>query len=235
MNANRHPYSLRNFLRAQLKEPGMTKGGRTRINLMLATVETLDDMTYQEMRITDICSGAGVSHGLFYHHFPDKRAITEAVMDAFMDLMITRIGETKDLPEPYAKLFVANHHYIEMYRRNAGVLRVLLSNTEDLPDMKSRISKMTYEWHSRVAATIDEKMAGRKLSENDQLLVGYSLGGMADELLRQIFVLKTPYLKAYRPVKATCDLTEVLSLLWYRAIFGENPKPKAMQEAKALV
>jgi hypothetical protein len=51
----------------------------------------------------------------------------------------------------------------------------------------------------------------------------------------QIFILKTPYLKAYRPVKAACELTEVFSLLWYRAIFGEDPKPKAMQEAKALV
>ena len=137
MNANRHPYSLRNFLRAQLREPGTTKGGRTRINLMLAAVETLDEMTY--------------------------------------------------------------------------------------------------EWHSRVTATIDIKMAGRKLSESDQLLLGYSHGGMADKLLRQIFILKTPYLKACRPVNAACELTEVLSLLWYRAIFGEDPNPKAMQEAKVLV
>ena len=69
----------------------------------------------------------------------------------------------------------------------------------------------------------------------DLLLVGYSLGGLADELLRQIFILKTPYLKAYRPVKAACELTEILSLLWYRAIFSDDPEPKAMQEAKALV
>jgi len=235
MNANQHPFSLRKFLLSQLKESGTTKGARTRIKLMLAAVETLDDVTYQEMRVTDICTGAGVSHGLFYHHFPDKQAISEAVMDAFMDLILTRIGETKDLPDPYDKLFIANHHYIEMYRRNAGVLRVLLANTEDLPEMKSRLSKMTYEWHSKVAATIEDNLAGIKLSQSDQLLVGYSLGGMADELLRQIFILKSPYLKAYRALKAAPDLTEILSVLWYRAIFGRDPEPKSMKEARSLV
>jgi len=235
MNTYQHPFSLRKYLTAELKEPGTTKGARTRIKLLLAAVETLDNMTYQDMRITDICQGAGVSHGLFYHHFLDKQTITEAVMKAFMDLVLTRIGETKGLSDPYAKLFIANHHYIEMYRRNTGLLRVLLANTEDLPEMKSRLSKIAFDWHSKIASTIGNELAGRKLSENDQLLIGYSLGGMADELLRQVFILKTGYLKEYRLVRATPDLTETLSVLWYRAIFSQDPDQEAMKQARLLV
>ncbi len=202
---------------------------------MLATVEILDDITYQEMRVADICKGAGVSHGLFYHHFPDKQTIAEAVMAAFIDLMISRIAETKELQDPYAKLFIANHHYIEMYRRNRGVLRVLLSNTEDLPEMKSRLSTITHDWHSRVAAIIEGDMAGREMAEADRLLVGYSLGGMADELLRQVFILKTPFLKRFRAQKAAPELSEILSILWYRSIFGHDPDPQAMKEARLLI
>ncbi|MGD9265395.1 MAG: TetR/AcrR family transcriptional regulator [Lysobacterales bacterium] len=202
---------------------------------MLAAIEVLDKQTYQDMRVTDICKGAGVSHGLFYHHFQDKQAITEAVMDAFMDLVLTRVGDTKDLPSPYAKLFVANHHYIEMYRRNTGVLRVLLSNTESLPEMKVKLSRISLQWHSKIATSLSDRMGSRKLSQKDQLLIGYSLGGMADELLRQVFILRSPNLNEFRPLKAAADLTEILSILWYRAIFGTDPDQIAMKEARSLI
>jgi AcrR family transcriptional regulator len=218
-----------------MEEPGVTKGGRTRIKLMIAAIDVLDKMTYQDMRITDICKGAGVSHGLFYHHFQDKQAITEAIMDAFMDLILTRIGETKGLPDPYAKLFVANHHYIEMYRRNTGILRVMLSNTEELPEMKAKLSKISLQWHSKIASSLKDRMGSRKLDSKDQLLIGYSLGGMADELLRQVFILRSPHLKKFRPQKAAADLTELLSILWFRAIFGTDPDQLAMKKAHSLI
>jgi AcrR family transcriptional regulator len=61
-------------------EPRTAKGAATRVKLLSAAETVFGDMGFDAARVADIVSNAGVSHGLFYKHFPHKAAILTAVL-----------------------------------------------------------------------------------------------------------------------------------------------------------
>ncbi len=58
---------------------------------------------YDATSVDQICQGAGVSKGAFYHHFPSKQDLFLALMEAWLasvEGFFTGVGETeKDIPQ----------------------------------------------------------------------------------------------------------------------------------------
>ncbi len=57
---------------------------RTRGRLLRAAEEAFAQRGYDAVSVAEICHRAGVSKGAFYHHFPSKQAIFQAVLEAWV-------------------------------------------------------------------------------------------------------------------------------------------------------
>src|SRR5688500_5313029 len=62
----------------------------TRARLKDATRTVLGRIGYRQMRIADVTREAGVAVGLFYHYFPDLKAVTSEVLTDYMAEMTAK-------------------------------------------------------------------------------------------------------------------------------------------------
>ena len=73
---------------ATLARPLRSDAARNRRSLIRAAREIFERDGFVSARITDIAERAGVAHGSFYSHFPDKRAALTAVLDEVQEEML---------------------------------------------------------------------------------------------------------------------------------------------------
>lgn len=74
----------------------------TRAALVASATECFSTIGFDGTSIADLTSGAGVSAGAFYRHFPDKRAVFTEIfvgrLDAAADLILTARADLEDRP-----------------------------------------------------------------------------------------------------------------------------------------
>jgi AcrR family transcriptional regulator len=56
----------------------------TRNQIMAAAVDLFCRLGYDATGVAQICSQAGISKGAFYHHFPSKKALFLAILEAWL-------------------------------------------------------------------------------------------------------------------------------------------------------
>lgn len=64
---------------------GQQRGEETRLRLLEVAQERFTEQGYDATGVAEICEGAGVSKGAFYHHFPSKQALFLALLDRWLD------------------------------------------------------------------------------------------------------------------------------------------------------
>ncbi len=64
-----------------------------------AATRVLERVGYRQMRVSDVTGEAGVATGLFYHYFPDLKALTIEVLGDFM----TRFEALEEIERGVAK------------------------------------------------------------------------------------------------------------------------------------
>ena len=94
-------------------------------------------------------------------------------------------------------------------------MRAILTLADEHEEFRNSVNELMHRWHGRMARTM------RAAKGEKQLLLAYALGGMIDQLCRQLFVQKSPQLT--RLVRDNTELAEVISLIWYRAISEAPP------------
>lgn len=201
--------------------PGLQKGERTKLRLKAGTAALLAEMSYQALRVADIAAKAGVSHGLFYHYFQDKRQIVLEVLDEYLNEATARYLVIHTDADSYEAIYLSNLFYLNLYQKNAGLMASVLSLSEQDPEFCKRYNDLVHKWHLRMSRAIGSVggLGGDK--DKTRLIFGYSLGGMIDQVCRQRFVQQSPQLMRIAPENER--LAEVLSVIWYRAAFGEDP------------
>jgi AcrR family transcriptional regulator len=209
------------FLEAAEAE-GLARGQRTLLRLKAGTALALNDTPYLALRVADIVERAGLSYGLFYHHFKDKETAVKAVLGDMLDQVESNYRNIHSSENDYETIFEPNLFYVEYYSRNAGLMSACLSLSEDDADFGNTWNLINDRWNRRIAN-------GIRLAQNDSrsLLpevdsVAYALAAMVDQTCRQIFVQKNPF--AARLMENTLQLAEAVSILWYRAVYGRDPE-----------
>ena len=109
------------------KKPLTPKGARARARLIESSKKVFEDDGFLNARISDICAGAGLSHGSFYHYFESKEEIFRELADAEEVYLLTmHDGDDKDHPgSTVDRIRTANRRYLEAYRAEAKVMRVI--------------------------------------------------------------------------------------------------------------
>jgi AcrR family transcriptional regulator len=98
-------------------EPPSGRGRQTRDRLVDAAAKAFASLGYDSVRVDDIVSEAGVSHGSFYRYFADK----EAVYTEHLEVMMTEVvALCADLPASDPRAWM--DRYFEMYGRRGGII-----------------------------------------------------------------------------------------------------------------
>lgn len=219
-------------------EQGATrrKGERTRDRLRVAAAEALEARGYTRLRVSDICERAGVSPAAFYQYFPNREAIAIEVLGDF-------VQTTVRLPQPVARgatrfeaLHAANLAFIASARANLGLVRCLLQVGDLVPSFRRRLEQLNVAWYEHVADTILPGARRGTARHNAMRLAVHAVGGMMDEVARTM--LLAPGAEVRRLLRDTVPsdeaLAEFLSLLWYRALFGQEPEPLRHPASRTL-
>jgi TetR/AcrR family transcriptional regulator, transcriptional repressor for nem operon len=201
--------------------PFQSKGERTRHRLKVGGLRVLETVGYAELRITDVCREADLSLGAFYVYFADKKDLATAVLLEFGEDLYARGLKAASGKDAYDAILQTNRFFVSAYDANRGLVRCLVQLDDVVPEFQSRWREIRYRWTRRIAASIAKRSGTVSISEATRCQIAFALEGMVFHFLYDLFVREEPYL-----VGLTTDLeavAELLSLLWYRAVYCANP------------
>ncbi len=103
---------------------------RSRNQVMKAALRLFSTHGYRATSMRDIAEAAGVSTGNVYHHFHDKQAIFQALLDEYWraiddpDFPINRALRSGHFPDDLEELGRATRESVERWRRHVALIYV---------------------------------------------------------------------------------------------------------------
>lgn len=206
----------------------LTKGERTRQRLKAALAALIEEQNYSGIRITDICTAAGISQGAFYRYFLNKEVITTEVMSDFDKFTRDVLYATgRGFSDPYSAFYSTTEVYVAIFRSNPGLMRLMLLANQEIPAGASILLRQTNEWATQMSKALLKRSA-EPLDERMARFTSYALGAMVDQTLAYLYIYRDPNVLSL--VEAEADIVEKLTMLQYKAAFGSMP-PAVKDEA----
>ncbi len=229
----------RKHLESKLKQKGKRrKGDQTRDQLMLAAAHSLSDRGYHDLRVSDICEGAGVAHSTFYLYFKNRTDITIKVLEDFVTVLGQfYTGGAKDT-NAFEAIYYANLQWLKSIRNNAGLHRCMLQLSDEVGEFSGFMHHQNSIWYEKVTRSILRRYeTTENISAETIRIAVYALGSMMDEICRKLVIYPDPTLVALVEEATPSDeaLAELLSSIWYKTLYGENLElPLSSPHAKSL-
>ena len=116
---------------------------KTKINLYNGLLKLMEEKSFEEIKVTDICNKALVNRSTFYDHFNDKYELFEAYIKylghLFDELLVTTINASKinELFIEYIKLL------LNEIEKNYDQYKVIFNNNYNSSIKKSLIDIFT--------------------------------------------------------------------------------------------
>lgn len=100
---------------------------------------------YKKTTIDEIVARAGISKGLFYHYFINKKELYLYLYHSYVDLLSNTIRERVDITEP------------DLFRRLKQITYIRIDFITEYPSLWDFLYSAYYEQHPDVAPSIKEK------------------------------------------------------------------------------
>lgn len=219
-------------LALEIKKP--RSGEKSTLKLMAAGARLLEDVGYRELNIKQICSEAKLAKGSFYVYFESKEVFLNQLIARYVGFEVQTHPSSDAQVTPYRWIrdFVA--WYDRTFAANVGILRCLI-------ELSAVSTKHLALWHRRNLSVVDKvishiarKLDIEPLSERYKLLgiTVRTAGGMVDQSLFERYNINVGVGKDNADLEVTIEL---LALLCYRAIYGENPPPNEVEHVRAFL
>lgn len=198
-----------------------TKGDRTKFRLKHAAARALEEIGYSELKVSDICAHAEVALGTFYVYFRDKSEIaTEVVLD-FVEHLYKRAVQVGRGQNEYEAILNTNRFFIAAYQVNPGLMRCHVQLQSLLPEFRMQWRPRHLKWIESLARSISRRGNYGEDMPGNSMSVAHALEGMVFHFLYTVVVTKETVLSEQRV--DSDELAEMLSILWYRAVYCRDP------------
>lgn len=222
------------YLQAQLRSRSFgSKGERTRYRLKVAATKTLQESGFQDFKVADVCRRAHVALGTFYVYFPDKGAIAAEVLLDFGDALYQQAQNIARGSSDFEAILLTNQFFVAAYQRNAGLIRCLIQLEDQAPEFRRQWHGRRLQWLARIARSIARRSGQGEIAESLCMQIAYALEGMVFQYLYDVFVRCDPILS--RNAGRSAHIAELLSVLWYRAVYCEDPPADQLEHAGAVL
>ncbi len=202
-----------------VSDPISPRGQKRRELIKVAAREVLEKLGYHSMKVTDVAAQAGVAVGLFYHYFADLETVTREVLSDYLDeLSATPHAEPQDR---FDVIFIPTLIWAKAYQEHPGLMRCLVQVADQVPEFRMLWNQHNAAWTRRIANSISRRFPQGQDCEGLSLSIAYALGTMVDGLVSEVYVHRNGDLR--KLLKSPREAAELLSVLWYRALYMENP------------
>ena len=210
------------------------RGEQARARLKEAAARVLERVGYRQMRVADVTREAGVASGLFYHYFPDLKTLTIEVLQDFMQRFeaIDEIERGVAKGDWYARMHAHNRAVVESFVRNPGIMRCMVQLGDEEPEFGELWRASYHRRLELLARAMPRLFPQAGLCAAQAHLVTTMLAGMGEHLLSEYYIVRAPALREIELGEE--EMTEWISVMFYRALFLENPPPERLKHA-ALV
>jgi AcrR family transcriptional regulator len=165
------------------------RGQSTRAALLRGAREVFERDGYLDARIADIAAAAGVATGSFYTHFRDKKEIFAALMEELQeDMLHPGVHHATSSRDAVAMIEEANRAYLDLYRRNAKLMKLLeqvATIDEDFMEMRRQRSLNFAKRNARAIRRLQEQ--GKADPNIDPLVSSLALGSMVSRTAYAVF------------------------------------------------
>ena len=200
-------------------DPVSARGQKRRELIKAAAREVLERTGYHAMKVTDVAAQAGVAVGLFYHYFADLEAVTREVLSDYLDeLSATPAPEPEDR---FDLIYIPTLVWAKAYEEHPGLMRCLVQVADEVPEFRALWNEHNATWSKRIAKSISRRLPQGQENDNISLSMAYALGAMVDGLISEVYVRRNSGLR--KLLKTPREAAELLSVIWYRALYLENP------------
>jgi AcrR family transcriptional regulator len=204
-------------------EPRSAKGRRTRARLLEAGKAVFERDGFLQARISDIATEAGVSYGVFYHYFDSKESIFLEIASEVEVRLVSMDDFGRDAG-PIDRIRAANRSYLDAYRKEARIMRVIEEVTRYNDGVRAVREKRDDYLAARLESAIERLQAeGLADPRVDRRYAATALGGMVAKFAEMTFI-----------GGARFDLNtavDQLTLLWANALgLRENRAPRARRK-----
>lgn len=211
------PALLRDVLHRLERQKRTPRTTLTRIRLEIAASELLQDLDFHALRITDICGRADCGHGTFYRYWIDREDVAREVLIDFMEAIRLRRPPLPARTQLFDRLLSGHRYYVEMFRRNAGLMRCMNQLSIAIPGFNDIGAQANLRLAHRVVSAFEREEPPRPGTERQRLAMALNCIAMVDGVLRNCFVHNTN-------VGLTDEeLAEQLSRIWYRSFLARDP------------
>lgn len=216
-------------------EPRSARGAQARDKLKRAALAVLERAGYHKMRIADVTEQAGVATGLFYHYFPDLKSLTLEVLGDFVAASQNLEAIEKDVSRGdwYSRILAHNQLVVKSYAERPGVMRCLLQLADEDADFNALLRSHFLQQLNWLVQRMPKLFPQAGLSEHQALLTVYTLAGSGEAILRDYYINQDPVL-AKKKIKPA-QMAELLSVMFYRGLFLENPPAEKLDYTKNLL
>jgi TetR/AcrR family transcriptional regulator, transcriptional repressor for nem operon len=189
----------------------------TRLKLLAAAADILQEQGYAELTVARIAKAAGFAHGTFYLHWADRTGIALEVIKALMEAI------RKHRPVPatripfFDRLVLQHRFYISMYRQNSGLMQCQWQLADSDASFGQVALQANLALAKRVMKAVQAEVGTAPQSEPQMLAAALSCIAMVDKLLHDV---------CWRGLDLGLDdeaLARNLSVTWYRALCGHEP------------
>lgn len=211
------------------------KGEQARNNLKQAALLVLERVGYHKMRISDVTAEAGVATGLFYHYFSDLKSLTIEVLGDFVANSQNLATIEKDVPKGdwYARIYAHNIFVVKTYAAKPGVMRSLFQLADTDPEFARMLKASFIDQLNWLVSVMPRLFPEAAMTEHQALMVVYTLASSGEVVLRDYFIDKDPLLT--RETLSVEEIAELLTVIFYRGLFLENPAVEKLRYAKHVV
>jgi AcrR family transcriptional regulator len=209
-------------LQAEAEGAGLRKGERTALRLRAAVCALLEAAPLSQLKVQDICAGAGISQGTFYLYFPDRDALLNAVLQDFVaDVRRRMLDAARDSTGRAASLQATTLTYCRIFAANRGLMKILLNHYEDFPQARAIFQGMNRAWIETVVSSIRRRFGAGMPDEDEIVRRAYALGGMVDQYLANLLLARDERVAAVSPDLETVART--LAEIWRHGFGGQKP------------
>lgn len=171
-------------------EPKTAKGRASRQRLQLAARDVFREQGFANARVSDMAENAGMSLGAFYRYFRDKRDMLMSLLEQLFADMYEFARAAWEPGDPTRSVLVTTRKYLEMYRDNADLYRVLIEAAQTEPAVEQVWDEARRSFYDRIARALRRgQTQGAVLDEIDPELAAVLLGGMTEHYAYLWFVL----------------------------------------------
>jgi AcrR family transcriptional regulator len=199
-----------------------SKGDRTKYRLKIAAARALEEIGYQDVKVSDICKFAEVSLGTFYVYYTDKNRIATEVVLEFVDHLYERARQVGRGRSEYDAILDTNRFFIAAYTANPGLMQCHVQMQSQLPEFREIWRPRHLKWIENLARSISRRGNYRAGMPGSPQAVAHALEVMVFHYLYAVIVSRNPLVDGEDPAHAD-EMARMLSTLWYRAVYGKDP------------